>query len=411
MPIFEFDEISQGKFFPPIRRRKLNDVWRAYNRFYNNDYREFLRDMDIASEEGFDVFGEQPRLGPNVCRAIVEIWRDIVIPSVPMITYPNARIQEFIDALKTQLYASGRVVIEDGVKYGVGVFVNRYPMAPQAIDPQFWFPVRDPSDIFVERGDVIAVPYAEENLEVPDRIRIWVYVGGMVTDTKRNFDGSGIGDMRGESMVSAAGMYPVIPVTLDESTIYGVSGFTDIIPYVQELFRRESKVSEALDRQASPHLGLPNDVADSGLELSPDGSVIPLQPGDAMPAYITWNASFAEQSEAMDRAMDRIYWLSRIAPVLVNQEGSLNVPSGAALRRLVVLTTARARAWRAALEEGMRKAIVGNASLLAAQGGEVLNIDPMMIEFEWSELFDVAEDEAIQEALDGDLETDAEMVV
>ena len=173
-------------------------------------------------------------------------------------------------------------------------------------------------------------------------------------------------------MESKLGIHSVVPVTLDESTIYGVSGFTDVVPYIQELFRRESKVSEALDRQASPHLALPSDLVDLEMEISPEGSVLPLQQGDPMPAYVVWDASFEEQSEAMDRAMGRIYWLSRIAPILVDQEGSLNVPSGAALRRLVVLTTARARAWRAVLQEGMRKTIVGNVSLYAVQGGEVL---------------------------------------
>ena len=409
MPIYEFDEISEGKQFPPIRRRKRNDVWRSYNHFFNNDYREFLR-MDIASEEGFDVFGEQPRLGPNICRSIVEIWRDIVIPTAPKITYPNPRVQEFIDALSDQLYSAGRVVIEDGVKYGAGVFVNRYPMAPQAIDPQWWFPVREPSDIFVEKGDIIAVPYTERNLEVPDKIRIWKYENGMLTDAKYEFSGSGIQSMIGEPLGSKVGIHSVVPVTLDESTIYGVSGFTDVVPYIQELFRRESKVSEALDRQASPHLVLPSDLVDSEMEISPEGSVLPLQQGDPIPQYVTWDASFSEQSEAMDRAMGRIYWLSRIAPILVDQEGSLNVPSGAALRRLVVLTTARARAWRAVLQEGMRKTIVGNASLVAVQGGEILNIDPKLINFEWSELFDVAEDEAIQEALNEDLETESMVV-
>ena len=62
------------------------------------------------------------------------------------------------------------------------------------------------------------------------------------------------------------------------------------------------------------------------------------------PAYVTWDAKFEEHRHAIERAVTGILRHSAIAPVLADptqQTGS--IPSGAALRRLSMLTLMRAR--------------------------------------------------------------------
>ena len=72
---------------------------------------------------------------------------------------------------------------------------------------------------------------------------------------------------------------------------YGTSDFEDIAEYVAELHRRESGISEALDRHVNPHLAVPEGSLqanpDGSVTLSADGMVIPIPDGGEHPAYVT----------------------------------------------------------------------------------------------------------------------------
>ena len=223
----------------------------------------------------------------------------------------------------------------------------------------------------------------------PDHMSITVYDGkGGATKTNHRFNATTIGELVGQPQRIAAGAPAIIPVVHGEG-YYGTSDFDDIEEYVAELHRRESAISEALDKHVNPHLAVPEGVmqvdAAGNIVIQRDGMVIPVPEGQQhMPEYIQWDARYEAQHAGIQRAEARILQFTSIAPVLVDQERSQGrIPSGAALRRLAIPTVNRVRDLRTSLTEAMKDVIVGQVELVAREGAERLALDRDLISVRW----------------------------
>ena len=125
-------------------------------------------------------------------------------------------------------------------------------------------------------------------------------------------------------MDGPAGMPAVIPVR-NGPGFYGTSDYEDVGEYVDELSRRESSISQTLDRHADPHLA----VAEESLDTTADGkaaldvkqgggNVIAVPAGGTELKYIDWNPRFDAQAESIKRAEGRVLSFSRISLVLID---------------------------------------------------------------------------------------------
>ena len=170
--------------------------------------------------------------------------------------------------------------------------------------------------------------------------------------------------------------------------VLGVSDFEDVDDYIQELHRRESAVSDALDRHVNPHLAVPEGVlttdAAGNVTLSEQGEAIPVPEGSQAPTYVTWEPDFQAHENAMERALERIQRASGIAPVLAGTSDTINTPSGSALRRLAFVTVGRIRAFRRRLDAAFRAVIVENAEVSRLSGVDVPLLDPAAINILWT---------------------------
>lgn len=408
MPILSTNDVAPGRQFPPERERARVERMEQWARYSERRYAG-LTD------------GNDERLRPNLYRWLSDFWRDAVIADAPVFEYEgDDRVSDLIAAMRPALIASTRLVISDMVRYGCGVYINRRAMMPQSIDPRFWYPVRAPDDNEAGKADILAYPYASGGkgaanardtaqgsfeagtgtqspgsvLTDPDRMNLFadslavtVFDGeGGARRRQYKLRGLSVGEPIGPWEEMPAGAPAIVHVTNGEG-FYGVSDFEDTSEYIGELHNRESRVSEALDRHANPHLAVPDGVmqtnASGQVVLNQNGMVIPVPDGAIVPQYVQWDASFDAQHEAMKRAFSRILALSGIAPILIDPQQRGAISSGAALRRLAIPTVNRIRSIREAVTDGLRDTIVGQAELIARSGGERFNIERDRVSLRW----------------------------
>ena len=403
-PANDFAAFASTRQFPPERERnriaQFNDWWRWSQRSY----------VGLDPQTGgtpqaqFNVDGRRQvrRLAPNLFRFIMEFWGDAVAVDQPVVEYEGGgRPQDFIDKLTPALMKASRLVVADMVRYGCGVFWSRHALMPEALDPRFWFPIRPADDPYDALGEVVATPWASTPNGTLDRLTVYEYPEeGTATRTVYGLDGLTIGAVvegRAGIGMEPAGM--VVPVRSREG-VYGTSDFIDAAEYVAELHRRESSISEALDRHANPHLAVPEGSlvanADGSVTVSQDGMVIPVPEGSELPAYIVWDADFQAQENGIARAEQRILRMSSIAPILATPgEFALRggLPSGAALRRLAVISVNRLKAIREELTAAWMRVIPAQAVLYGEQGGERIALDADRIRVEWPPEFSTVDDE------------------
>ena len=201
-------------------------------------------------------------------------------------------------------------------------------------------------------------------------------------------------------MVPAA--HPVIIALNDvqrNDDVIGTSEYQDIDGYIQELHRRESAVSEALDRHVNPHLAVPEGVLrideHGNVLLSADGEAISVPDGAQTPEYIVWEPDMGAHENAMERALERIQRMTGIAPVLAQfKESSINTPSGSALRRMAMITVSKIRTIRSKLDIAMRQVIGDNMEVARMNGIDAPMLEPEKINIVWSPPLAVAGEES-----------------
>ena len=407
-PANSMDDFGSGQEFPPARERGRVHQFDQWWRWSQRSYVGLDPQTGGTPQAQFNVDGrrQMQRLAPNMFRFIMEFWADAVAVDEPVVEYEGGgRGQDFCDRIMPALMRASRLVTADMVRYGVGVFWSRHALAPEAIDPRFWFPIRPASDPYDSLGEVVATPWADRPNGNLDRLTVYEYpeedgVGGPATRTTYKLEGLTIGAaMTPRAPIGVDGMGRVVPVRAREG-VYGTSDFVDAAEYVAELHRRESSISTALDRHANPHLAVPEGSltvnADGSVTVNNEGMVIPVPEGSNPPSYVTWDADFRAQENGIARAEQRILRGSNIAPILATPgEFALRggLPSGSALRRLAVISVNRLKSIRAELTEAWRRVIPAQAVLLAEQGGERIAIDAERIRVEWPPEFSTVDDE------------------
>ena len=325
MPLESSAELAVGKQFPPERIRYKHDEMERWFRWSQGHWvgldAKYIgyqgvttgaitsvnrqRRFDAADNDGLLGW---PRLTDNAFQFLMDFWRDAVLEDTPTIT-GQANEQETIDALMPSLMCAARVVVGDLIRYGVGLFVNRQPNVIQSIDPRHWMPVRPAWDITMGGEDLLAWPYPRTMPSSIDGLVIERYdlANGRINRQLHALESRTIGGPIGEAMVvPGPSVYGVVPVRSCDSEFYGESDYENAAQFVAEIHRRESGISEALDRHVNPHLAVP----DNALELQPDGRmrvpsegmIIPVREDGSMPTYVTWDPRFAFHESACRRA-------------------------------------------------------------------------------------------------------------
>ena len=377
MPITNLNYVSPGVPWPPLSERsRVNAMGVNYN----------------LSKGKFEslIPGTKSRLEENVFSDVSVFWKDALFGEPPLFDYDedNPRVLQAIDLLTPSAIRAARQVAFDMIRYGVGCFLARKPGELESLDPRYWFPVTDPTDTDIRLADIIAYPFISrpENNLVVDRYRLLVFTPDGCTATTFRVEGGNLGSPIDQ--VDSPCAFPVVIPAATDDTLYGESIYNGIKTHVAEIHRRDSRISVALDRHAEPHLSVPEGSirrnSAGQYVISDDGMVIPVADGSQDPKYVTWDANFVEHGNAIKRAQLAIWRHAGISPVLLDPEIlSGQIASGAALRRMAVVTVNRLREYRQTFDESLRLALVAGMETMAAHGGEVIKTNPRSIRLLW----------------------------
>lgn len=395
IPIEDANVFYEGKEYPPENERARISLFEKFWRWSNRSYVGLDPNVSRPTQLQFAIPAQAQRLQPNMFRFVMDFWADAVgEPPVIEYTDDNQRVSDFISRLASPLAKATTLVVADLIRYGVAVFYSRHALIPEVLDPRFWFPVAPGYEADnVSYGDVVAYPYNSGVGNAMDNNRLFIAAHlatepwAKIVELKGLTIGNTLQVLKDFKFVPNA----VVPLTLGSGGRYGVSDFADIAEYVAELHRRESSISESLDRHANPHLAVsqgsvqPTETGD--IELSKEGSVLFIPDGErVVPQYVQWSPDFTAHQDAILRAEQRILRLSQIAPILATPgaiANGLSIPSGSALRRLALISVNRLRVIRQALTEAYKRVIPAQAQLYAEMGGERIAIDGDKINVTW----------------------------
>ena len=388
-PLQSFDEIGEGKDFPP--KRNVDRI-KLYNRYYDWSHRKYTGLLEQLPDRQlrFDTVTRNrvQRLSPNMFKFVKTFFEHVILSDPPAFEYDGPeRVNEFIQATAPNVVKASKIVIGDMIRYGVGLFFLRHAMSPETLDPRFWFPVRTPYDLLSnEGGDIVAMPYSDNSVNL-DRLLVIKYQGAGVTATIYTLEGlqikAPLKQVPMEYLENA-----LIPVRMGEG-FFGSSDYADIAEYVAELHCRESQLANSLDKHSNPHLAVPEGSvkveADGSVNVNNDGLIIPFPEGSNPPQYVTWDAKFEFQESDITRAEDRILRLSGISPVLLSP-ASLKIQGGAqsgvALRRMSVITVNKIQSIRESLDSAY-KLLFPALGVQNGQAGELVEIDPDKLSIVW----------------------------
>jgi hypothetical protein len=143
---------------------------------------------------------------------------------------------------------------------------------------------------------------------------------------------------------------PIYNLVMDNN-IYGLSDYDETtVGLVEELGVRLTQLSNVLNKHADPTLiGGRNHIKkffdQSGKVISEfftkEDYLIVDDKDDIKPEYLTWDAKIKEVLESIQTIIDMIYMSTDTNPALFGQFRSGNIPSGSALKKMLIATIER----------------------------------------------------------------------
>jgi Phage portal protein, SPP1 Gp6-like len=300
---------------------------------------------------------------------------DLIFGEPPTITCgeKNSKEQKAIDTIiaNSDLINTSSMVGIDVSRYGDGLFFVRQEDGAGVIDltqPPMWYPIIDANNVRKKTADVIAwINTSVSNGVTTQTITANIYETGKITTRVYKFDGSTIGPMisetitengmKGSSIVQVSNMR-----TSDRCT--GIDDYRDVDTIISEIMVRIGQISRILDKHASPSMVGPS----SALEQDPftgewrfkAGNYVTRDSSDDPEAkYLTWDGQLTASFTELDRLMNLLYTISEMGSAMFGDMASIagNVPSGTALRRLMISPLTKAGRIRTRFDKALKTAI------------------------------------------------------
>ena len=263
------------------------------------------------------------------------------------------------------------VVAMDVSRYGDGLLYIR-DGAISMTQPPIWFPIVDPLDVRKKSMDVLAwtskdilyVRIHESGYVTEQEYRIDTTVNGQIIQGKTKDSGRMSTGLKESAIIQVSNVK-----TSDRVT--GIDDYTDIDTIIQELGVRFGQIAKILDKHAEPSMQGP----ESALEQDPVSGEWRFASGnylkrgsndDPEASYITWEGQLESNFKHIENLMSHLYALSEMGKALFGDIPAGQVPSGSALRRLLIAPLAKVTRIRMRFDAAIKKAIMLASSMKGA---------------------------------------------
>lgn len=410
--------LQQGKKWPPpCELGRLND-YEANRQLFENEHSEVYREQMKRIERVIGNFGSAVSFPVlfNYQRLMALKMADLVFGEPPAITIADdekkrkrgeqvddAR-QRLIDRilLETGLLESSYMAAIDISRFGDGILVaSKHGNLPiiDVTTPAIWYAVVDKTNIKRVLYHVLAYQYLADESRKEYHLKVQIHKPdepGACEEHTYRLEGSVDGFTIGAEMSSPEStlveteldVCPVFRVSnvLTSDRIYGLDDYSSIDSIISELIVRVSQISRVLDVHANPSMSGPETALEkdalTGQWRLRVGDYYPrMNADDPVPEYIVWDASLEANFKQIELLINQLYSLSEMGAALFgdlsNKTGQ--VPSGSALRRLMIAPLAKARRIANKFDPVLKQIISLCASLYGTE------IKPEEISIAWND--------------------------
>lgn len=376
------DFINPGQTWPPPSDRERLDRY-AYNRAL------FANECDDKYQEQADrigrVIGNYEKLisyhiALNYPKRISVKTADLLLGEPPKIEAGNQT--DIVDAIIARSSLIGgplREAVLDISMCGDGLLYDRKTDTGAVIDiavPETWFPVVSPDNVKEITYHVLGWTYDEGTKDNKKTyLKLCIHERGKYTNRIHILDGGTIGDQQGEDEVVYTGLDDFailhIPNTTTSRNLFGQDDYADIDSIVSELEVRLAQIAKVLDKHTEPTMQGPACALvddGNGGKMFPVGNYISNMDdmgNTANVGYLTWDAQMSANFQMIDKLIDQLYTQSEMGAAIfgdvANKSGS--IPSGTALRRMMISPLAKVSRIREKLDPALKKALKMAAQL------------------------------------------------
>lgn len=306
--------------------------------------------------------------------------------------------QQSIDKIKenSDLDNTGYMVSLDISRYGDGLFYVRHDGKKGVIDvtqPSIWFPVIDPKNVRVVLYHVLAWTYdVGTGKDKKTYLYCQIHSKGQFEERTYLLKDGFIEVMTEDPTVKKTGLDDFaivrVPNLLTSDRIFGIDDYTDIDSIMAEIEVRLSQIAKILDKHAEPSMQGPASALrydsenDSYSVKAGDYFIVEDQEGKV--EYIVWDAELDANFKFLEMLQNFLFMLSETGAAVFGDfaQKTGQVPSGSALRRLMINILAKVNRVRLRFDPALKKAI----KLCSQLGGEgIANLSKEDVSIQWND--------------------------
>lgn len=404
------DWLNPGSEWPPPSEKLRMEMYDNNRKLFENDHADVYREDFRRIERVIGNFNEVVSYPVivNFQKLMSLKIADLLLGDPPQILAgdPDTIEQDTVKNIKlnSNLDNIAYETAIDVSRYGDGLFYIREKDGKGIIDitqPNYWYPVVNPENVKEIMYHVIAWDYTEEeNGKTKKFIKVFIHDRGIYEKRLLQVSTSEYGNtirptiqgiVSSEIIKTGLDGFAIVqvPNVITSDRVTGMDDYSDIDSIISELLVRVGQISRILDKHANPSMQGPM----GALEQDPAtgewrfkaGNYIPRNNKDDPEAgYITWDGHLEANFKAIERLINFLYTISEMGAALFgdlsNQTGQ--VPSGSALRRLMISPLAKVNRIRMRFDHALKQAI----KLCSQLGGEgITDLTKTEISITWQD--------------------------
>lgn len=393
-----------GKPFPPSCARNRLERYKENRELFEDKHYDVYKEQFRRIERVIGNFGEVVSYATivNYQKLISLKTADLAFGEKPNITVADDTKQAIIDdiIINTELLDKLYMSAIDVSRYGDTIIMITPDGNVDVVSPALWFPVVDEVNlkrfkyhvfgyiyIINSKSDTYGLKVQIHNPSEPNQCeeRNYQLSGTLSSGFKIVKDLTKVNKMKVETQLNSCPVYRISNI-LTSDRIFGLDDYRSVDSLISELMVRISQISKVLDKFAQPSMTGPQSALQmdelTGQWILKIGDYFPRNTSDEPePKYLTWDAGMEANFKQIELIINQLYTISEMGSALLgdlsNKTG--DVPSGSALRRLMMSPLAKARRITNQYDTPVKKML----SVLANMQG--VDIKPSEITIKWND--------------------------
>ena len=359
------DFLKVGQFFPPTSEQNRIDNYKANKALFEGRHVEVYADNLQRIERIIGNFSEVVSypVVVNFQKLMTLKIADLLLGEPPQIISANQKAVDAIIKNSALLNTAYQTAI-DVSRYGDGLFLIRKENDKGIIDitqPMIWYPV-------VNEDNIHEILYHVLAWRCEDKLKVCIHSKGEYDENEyKMIDGKIKSVVSSKTVKTGLSDFAVVQISnvMTSDRCFGIDDYNDIDSIVSDIMVRIGQIDRILDKHASPSMSGPL----SALERSETTGEWKLKAGNYFPRdtkedpdvnYIVWDGQLTANFTQIEKLINLLYTISEMGSALFGDLTSStgNVPSGSALRRLMISPLSKVNRIRMRFDPALKKAIM-----------------------------------------------------